>query len=83
MGGRRRPAPQSQFNSREPLRMPNTVFGETLGNDIPQDHGLQAQKYLLTHNPHVSLNLKLCFEFEHTEINSMDSNDVPRICSKS
>ena len=30
--------------------MTNAVFGKTLGSDIPQDHGLNALKYLFTHN---------------------------------
>ena len=32
------------------LRIPNVVFGETSGNDIPVDYGLQARKYLMTPN---------------------------------
>ena len=28
----------------------NAVFGEMSGSDIPQDHGLKARKYSLTHN---------------------------------
>ena len=31
------------------MRLPNVVFGETSGNDIPVDYGLQARKYLMTH----------------------------------
>ena len=49
--GNRQPAPQCQFNSREPLRMSNVVLGETSGNYIPLHHGLQAWKYLMTNNP--------------------------------
>ena len=37
--------PASEF-----LRIPNVVYGETSGNDIPVDYGLQARKYLITHN---------------------------------
>ena len=32
------------------LKIPNVVFGETSGNNIPVDYGPQAQKYLMTHN---------------------------------
>ena len=32
------------------LRMPNAVFSETLGNVIPEDHSLQAQKSLLIYS---------------------------------
>ena len=30
--------------------MPNVVFSEMSGNDIPLDHDLQTRKYLMTHN---------------------------------
>ena len=30
--------------------MPNTVFGETSGSDIPFEHGLQAPKHFMKHN---------------------------------
>ena len=30
--------------------MPNTVFGETSGSDIPFEHGLQARKHFMKHN---------------------------------
>ena len=49
-GESRQPALHCHFNSQEPLRMLNVVFGKTSGNDVPLDHGLQAQKYLMAHN---------------------------------
>ena len=48
--GDRQSASQSRFNSREPLRKANVVFGETSGNNILLDHSLQARKYLMPHN---------------------------------
>ena len=30
--------------------MPNEVFGETSGSDIPFEHGLQARKHVMKHN---------------------------------
>ena len=30
--------------------MPNVVFGETSGNDIPLEYGLQARKHFIKHN---------------------------------
>ena len=32
------------------MRIPNVVFGETSGNDIPIDHVLKARKYLMTYS---------------------------------
>ena len=47
--GDRQPASQCQFNTREPMRMPNIVFSEMSGNDVPLGNGQQAQKYFMTH----------------------------------
>ena len=58
--------PQSQFNNREPLRMPNAVFGKT-GNDIPQDHNVQARKCLLTHKGYCCFFKHLQFIGEYSE----------------
>ena len=34
-------------NYKQPFKIPNAVFGETSGSDIPLEHGLQARKHFM------------------------------------
>ena len=61
--------PASEF-----LRIPNVVFGETSENYIPVDYGLQAWKYLMTHNFVNCIKHETKYNFIFMEYNKIINN---------